>query len=85
MTITENDIFFDDSIPAVIQDVYMEILEAWCYTHLKKEDVYQIFIKDYNFFPGTIIFETFFNKNHKIPDKSCDMFIKLPLLIKVTE
>ena len=46
MTITENDIFFDDSIPAVIQDVYMEILEAWCYTHLKKEDVNQIFIKD---------------------------------------
>lgn len=85
MAITENDIYFHDSIPVEIQDVYMEILEAWCYTHLKNDDVHQIFIKDYNFFPGTIIFEVFFNKNHKIPDKSCDMFIKLPLLFKVVE
>lgn len=83
--VTENDIFFHDSIPSEIQDAYIEILEAWCYTNLKRNDVTQIYIKDFHFFPGTILFETFYNKNHKIQDKPCDLIIKLPLLFKVSE
>ena len=83
MPITESDIYFGKNIPNDIQDAYIEILEAWCYTNLKDQNVRSIFIKDYAIFPYTMLFETFFNGNHKKPDTPCDIFIKLPLIFKV--
>lgn len=81
--ITEENIYFSNNIPAEIQDAYIEILEAWCYTNLKNEEITEIYIKDYYISPETISFATIFNKNKRKSESFCDIFIKLPLLFKV--